>query len=338
MNAPDNPNIDPGLLIRFLSGEADEPEQQQVRTWMQADLRHQQYYEEMALLWQKSADAKDFSGINTAEDWKKVEGRIKVIENRPNGKLAAPTQRWLYSLIRVAAVVLIVFGLAIGLNDHWRQTLFKQTIEVAATTAPKALTLPDGTRVFLNQQSRIAYPKKFTGKTREVTLTGEAFFEVIKNPEQPFVITSGAVVTRVLGTSFNVHAMAADSVTVTVLTGKVALYMADAPAYSITMQPGERGSYQRGNLIKSPNMDANFLAWKTGTLTFRNTPLPIVIRDLNRHYHQQLQLGSSELENCRLTSVFRHQTLEEVLAEIRLILPVQISRKGQTLLITGPGC
>ena len=85
----------------------------------------------------------------------------------------------------------------------------------------RLLRLPDGSRVWVNQNTKIAYTDEFAGDTREVTLSGEAFFEVAKDPDKPFIITSGAVRTTVLGTSFNVEAYAGKPIAVSVRSGLV---------------------------------------------------------------------------------------------------------------------
>ncbi len=105
------------------------------------------------------------------------------------------------------------------------------------------------------------------------------------------------------------------------------------------MTPGETGKFENGqSLEKTTNQDVNFLSWKTGVLTFHNTSLVQVVKDLNRHFNQRIELESIILETCTLTSVFEQQTIEEILAEIQLVLPVQIQKRGNALVITGKGC
>ncbi len=260
--------------------------------------------------------------------------------NEPEANLIPLHQKyqWVYSWLKIAAVAVLVLGLVIGFNDRLRQLLLNNQKVAVATTQPIQLTLSDGTRVYLNKNARLTYPKSFTGPTRAVSLSGEAFFEVAKNPEKSFLITSGAVVTRVLGTSFNVNASRKDSVLVTVLTGKVAVSEREKKEAQLSLTPGEIGIYHKGIFSEAPNTDPNFLAWKTGILTFSNTPLPIVIRDLSSYYSQPIQLESKGLATCALTATFRQQSLEEVLSEMQLVLPIQVQRKGRTILLTGEGC
>jgi ferric-dicitrate binding protein FerR (iron transport regulator) len=101
---------------------------------------------------------------------------------------------------------------------------------------------------------------------------------------------------------------------------------------------GEQGRYLRGQLSEAPEVDANFLSWHTGILTFRETPLSEVARSLSRYYKRPVLLGSAALASCEFSSRFDQQPLEAVLSEMQLVLPITIQTKGDTLLLNGPGC
>ncbi|MBD0255107.1 MAG: FecR domain-containing protein [Cytophagales bacterium] len=331
------PGLDPELLVRYLASEATAPERRQVDDWLAADPTHQRYAEDLRRLWERSAAAGDFAAFDAEADWQQVKTRMNPAWGRTDRPALRLGNRW-HAWQRIAAAVVLVLGLALGLGGPVRRYLSGSERSTAAGTAPVRITLADGTKVSLNAGARLSYPERFSGAQRAVTLTGEAFFEVTENKAQPFVITTGAVSTRVLGTSFVVNAPREDSVLVTVLTGKVALSATGQAGNRLVMTPGERGTYRQGRLVKSPNPDPNFLAWQTGVLTFRNTPLPVVVRDLERHYRQPIRLGSEALAACRLTSSFSRQPLPEVLAELELVLPLRAETRGDTLLLTGEGC
>jgi ferric-dicitrate binding protein FerR (iron transport regulator) len=329
--------MDHELLVRYLAGEANAPERRQVDDWLAADPTHRQYAEALRQLWERSAAAGDFAAFDAEADWQQVRARLNPAWSKTDRPAVPLGNRW-PAWQRMTAAVVLVLGLVLGLGGPVRRYLSGGERSTAAGTEPLGITLADGTKVYLNAGARLSYPERFSGAQRAVTLTGEAFFEVTKNQEQPFVITTGAVSTRVLGTSFVVNAPREDSVLVTVLTGKVALSETGQAGSRLVMTPGERGTYQPGRLAKSPNPDLNFMSWQTGTLTFRNTPLTAVARDLERHYRKPIRLGSEALAACRLTSSFSHQPLPEVLAELELVLPLRAETRGDTLLLTGKGC
>jgi ferric-dicitrate binding protein FerR (iron transport regulator) len=337
MNDSFPPGIDHELLVRYLAGESTPHERRQVDAWLAADPQNQRYAEDLRRLWESSAAAGDFAAFDVESDWQHVSARMNPgwgKRDRPPVRLG---NRW-HPWQRVAAAVVLLLGLAFGLGGPMRQYLSGSEKSADAGTVPVRITLSDGTKVHLNAGARLLYPERFSGQQRAVKLTGEAFFEVAENKEKPFLITTGTVVTRVLGTSFVVNAPREDSVLVTVLTGKVALSAAGGESGRLEMTPGERGTYRRGQLAKSLNPDPNFLSWQTGVLTFRNTPLPAVVRDLERHYRKPIRLGSAPLVACQLTSSFNKQTLPDVLAELQLVLPLRVETRGDTLLLTGEGC
>lgn len=337
MSGSSNQHIDQELLVRFLSGDASEQEINKVRHWIMADERNKEYVDQMSMLWEAGQGAKDFASVNTREDWKKIKKRIDDADN--TRKITPQPRRGniVYQVVRTAAVITILISAYIAwpiLTGHWTD---KTTVITSGN--PSQVTLPDGSKVYLNKNSHLTYAKNFAGGAREVELVGEAFFEVKKNDVKPFLIKSGEAVTEVVGTSFNVNGVVPNNVIVTVLTGKVFLYNTGDSANKIAIDPGKQGRFKKGEgLTSMANQDVNFLSWKTGELVFHNTSLPQVIYDLNRHYGQHIELASPALENCTLTSAFRQQKIAKVLEEMQLVLPIRIQKKGDTISITGEGC
>ncbi|MEJ7644780.1 MAG: FecR domain-containing protein [Chryseolinea sp.] len=324
--------IEPELLVRFLSGETNHEEQNQVKQWIEADHQNKKYFEELSAIWKASAAAADFDAAFLKNDWKKIHERIntKVARSRKQG-----LQRSLfYNLARVAAVLMISFGLYLLTQKIYKPFPTKELV-AESSAGKKIFTLPDGTTVFLNANSKLTYTEKFNDRQRAVTLEGEAFFEVTPNPQKPFHIKTGAVTTEVVGTSFNINTKT-KNIVVTVVTGKVLFYKNKADA--ITMTVGEQGIYSDKGLEKTANSDLNFLSWKTNILIFKNTSLTKVVEDLNRHYGSHVQIASRVLESCTLTSTFQHQTLEQILQELEVVFAIELERDGAIIMLQGKGC
>ncbi|MEM1134430.1 MAG: FecR domain-containing protein [Bacteroidota bacterium] len=333
MNDPLNEHIDPELLVRFLSEDADEQEKNRVQQWINADNRNKEYVDEMIMLWESGKNAKDFTLINTKEDWGKV--KRKIIDKDKIKKVSQVSRRkhFIYKLARVAAVVTIL----LSAYYYWPflTTYLNDTTTIVAVENQLQTTLPDGSQVYLNKNAQLTFPKSFADKSREVELVGEAFFEVKENANKPFLIRSEKAITEVVGTSFNVNSSVVDSVVVTVLTGMVFLYETNQRTEKIELMPGEQGQLIKGKgLLKSINDDVNFLSWKTGELVFHNTSIKKVIDDLNRHYHQNIELDASLRKEYTLTAKFKQQDLEEVLTEMKLVLPIQIQKEQNRIIIS----
>lgn len=146
------------------------------------------------------------------------------------------------------------------------------------------VTLPDGTRVWLNSASRLRYPTAFTGAMRKVELSGEAYFEVAKNSRQPFTVAAAGMAVNVLGTDFNLNAYNdEDSIRTTLVDGAVRLVNnGDA----LEIHPGEQGSLARNGkrmVVSRPDVQ-EVLAWKNGEFIFYSQPIQVIMRQVSRWY------------------------------------------------------
>lgn len=150
--------------------------------------------------------------------------------------------------------------------------------------------LSDGTRIWLNSESELTFPSHFSGSRREVALKGEAYFEVVSDPEHPFYVEAGGTCIRVLGTSFNISSYREDAdVSVALLNGKVD-FDVFSEKYSLT--PGQIASFnkhQRKVTIESGNIES-VIAWKSGVFNFDNMQIADLTAKLGRWYGVNFQI------------------------------------------------
>ena len=157
------------------------------------------------------------------------------------------------------------------------------------------ITLADGSRVWLNAGSRLIYPSKFVDKTREVFLTGEAFFDVVKNEKQPFVVKTVDVKVQVLGTRFNISAYPEDySVQTVVADGSVEIKKVSAGLFdkAVRLSPGQLGYFNKNTQeteISEVDLD-HYTLWTQGLFKFSNTDFSRIIKKLERYYNIRFQL------------------------------------------------
>lgn len=183
-----------------------------------------------------------------------------------------------------------------------------------------SVLLPDGTRAYVNSGSRLVYPSAFRGRTREVFLMGEAYFEVAPNPKTPFVVRTNYLNIVATGTVFNVSAYPADKWIETVLVeGKVMLRENSSRLQrrEIEMKPGEAVSYNRETLETSvyPVNTSDYVTWHLGYLNFHSTDLNRVVVKLERYYNIRIYLDNPLLGMRRITGKLelrddRHRVLE----------------------------
>ncbi len=232
---------------------------------------------------------------------------------------------------RVAAVLLFPLAIGYGIYSQSGNIQFEQVneqVSYAEIHAPLgsriSFRLPDGSTGWLNGGSILKYPVKFAG-TRDVELTGEAYFDIIKNKNKPFNVMAGNVNISVLGTKFNVAAYSDDSnVDVVLESGKVRLYDLGNKKF-IEMEPDERVVYKKKEqkiISKSKVNSKKYSSWKEGKLVFRNDPIDEVAKRLARWYNVDIAVSQSANADFRLRATFEDEDIEEVLKLLKLTFPI----------------
>ncbi|PID91863.1 MAG: hypothetical protein CSA96_06185 [Bacteroidetes bacterium] len=202
--------------------------------------------------------------------------------------------------------------------------------ELTATEGIRTLDLPDGSRVILNQDARIAYPSDFV-RNRQMELEGEAFFRVMSDPSNPFTLNSGRVRLTVLGTSFNVK-NEKKGVEVLVESGTVKIDSKSGKK-ELVLTRGEFARASRDELIRAETKDPNYLSWKTKEFRFVDTELKEVIETLQRAYHVEIRPLHPSIEEFRITTTYSGQTIEAILETVSAAFGLQVEKlpEGYTL-------
>jgi transmembrane sensor len=214
-------------------------------------------------------------------------------------------------------------------------------VEVASQGNVKKVMLSDGSIIWLKGNSSITYPEKFEGDTREVSLTGEALFEVEKDPAHPFIIQSGDIVTRVLGTSFNIRSTSG-GIEVYVLTGKV-LVTAKQTQQKIELLPAEKVLYAQATqqLVREEVKEEQPVQYTAGTeydMNFNRTTLGEIAARVEGKFNVEVTLSDPRLKNCMVTGDFTDQSLERTLNMMSQILGFEYEHDENKIKIRGKGC
>lgn len=199
------------------------------------------------------------------------------------------------------------------------------------------LLLPDGTKVILNAGSRLVYPENFDGKTREVFLVGEAFFEVKHDQNHPFIVQVDDQRIKVLGTKFNVSAYPTENIVETVLAeGKVSLEKNDAGLFEggTELLPNQLASFDRTSKeinIQNVNTD-NYIMWTVGLLKFESTDLSRITKRLERYYNIRLRFSEPLLGGVRISGKLQlKEDKDEILDRLARAAAVKIVKNGEGL-------
>lgn len=197
------------------------------------------------------------------------------------------------------------------------------------------VNLSDGTKVWLNARSSLVFPSAFKGKTRQVELKGEAYFEVAKNPQQPFTVSSNGMNVKVLGTHFNVKAYADDQqIRTTLLEGAVSLSSGHTQAF---LKPGQQGllDQQTGKLAVSVASDGGegAIAWKNGDFMFVNEDIYTVMRQISRWYDVEIEY-KGDFKDLQFRGVIsRFKNIGEVLRLLQLTDAVHFKVVGRRVIV-----
>lgn len=271
--------------------------------------------------------------------WEKVESRIHNQISSGQTKIRKLISNPIY---RIAAAVLVAAVLLVtGYEVFYNPSASAKMMQITATDQVlNTFTLPDGTLVSLNSDTKVFYPQHFGNKTREVTIEGEAFFEVKPNKNKPFIIHAGKAQIKVLGTSFSVSAYPETKlVEVIVQTGRVQVKNQATETLPRTdeliLTPGDKGTlvYASNTLLKTTNQDPNFLAWKTRNLIFKATSLREVIGNLEKVYKVNIRLADPKLNELLLTAQFNDYPLDFILKVIENTFKIEVQEaNGQFIL------
>ncbi len=322
-------NTDYDILIsKYLAGEVSADEIVALENWVQESVENKDKFNQYKNTWHL---LQPNTSIEVEAAWKKVASNlfpeVKVIDIH--------RKRNSFPILKVAAAVLLLVTAGLWLFNPDKNIATKSL--VAGNTA-NIFQLNDGTEVTLNRNSKIEYVKGFNGKERKVSLTGDAFFNVKRNEEKPFIIATQNIEVAVLGTSFYVDSHEENpTIEVTVASGKVSVSTKEE---EVILTIGEKGIFNKetGMLIEILNNDPNYLSWKTKQMTFDDVPLGQVIDKINEVYHADIQFENTKLKNCTITAAFNQQSLHEVLEVISKTLDIQAEEQEQKILLKGKGC
>ncbi len=245
---------------------------------------------------------------------------------KPPGKIKTVARhRWM----GWAAVAMIVVAAGFWQLNRDSGLISVQTgPEVVRFQDKQFVRLPDSSRVFLNEGSELTFDRIQFGKSRrEVTLTGEAFFEVTSDPVRPFLVHTGEVLTTVLGTSFNVRRMEGSTVRVTVTKGKVKVGSADGKYELLSANEEVTVNAHTNDFVKKETNASGVAEWKDEFLILDNVTMQEARALIEKRFHIKLRLGSDRTAGCHISaSFFNNESLDHVLQVIATVNGFDITR------------
>lgn len=299
------------LLPRFCEGMTTEEETRLVEEWIEENEVNQKIVDQIHALYL----AADTLHVIQKVDTEKV---LKKVKNKINRKKIS----WWERTQHIAAVMSIplLIGILLMYMDRQEHREMARMLEVKTNPGmTTSIMLPDSTVVYLNSESTLRYPSSFNTDIRKVELTGEAYFDVTKDPQKRFVIsTLNHSQIEVYGTSFNVEAYAKDNkLSATLVEGKIGFLFNDGTgtARKIDLQPNQKLIYRpmTGEVKIYKTSCESETAWKEGKIVFNNTSMEDILHTLSKRFNVEFVVKNKNLKEYAFTGSFTTQRLERIM-------------------------
>ncbi len=318
------------VIARYLAGDAAPDEAAMLSDWRNADTANEALFAAYEKIYAAGAGQTPRIPVNTDAAWNKLQKRLTEKQARVIPFYRHP------SFLRAAAALFLVVGLAVVFKVVFAEST--QSIKYQAANTQVEQKLPDGSKVFMNRNSEISY-EAVKGQ-RRVKLKGEAFFEVVHNEAEPFVVAVGDVLVKDIGTAFNVKTLSGDTaVEVVVESGEVQFYTEQAQGLKLVK--GERAIYNKntGVFVRTEtSMNLNVNAYRTKQFNFNNSTLGDALVKINEVYGSNIVLQNQQLAQCRLTVQFDNESLELMVSVIAETLDLDVEIKGDQYILKGEAC
>lgn len=325
------------LIGKYLSSSLDKNELNELFSWVNISEENKQYYSDQSSVWNAMNLSKKGNRINLDREFDLLELKMK----RTIKSSTAIPKGFMLFLKNIAAILILPIFLA-GFYLYSKQ--YNEVLKEAAPVAMQIYTskggrtdviLPDGTKVYLNSDSKITYPSRFEKGSRKVKLKGEALFEVAHDKENPFIISVNDLKVKVLGTSFNLNAYDHKSIVTTLLEGSVELISRKPNTEVVRLKPGFKASYDvdtKKISVGKANL-RQACAWRDGTIIFMNTPMSNIETVLERWFDVNITISDPKVYNYSFTATFENRNLIETLSLLKSTSPIEYVVDGHEVTI-----
>ncbi len=296
------------IIGKKFAGEISEEENKSLAEWIETSTTNKQVYLQLEELWNHKQDQTNNSQAIAAYD--KLINRIKFTEVVQSKSRVQRISSQVNQFVKYAAI--IIFMLAFGYLSYYYFNEESTKNEFCTISVPRAskseIMLPDGSKIWLNNNSKIIYPKKFNGHERKVELIGEAYFEIKKNYKVPFIVRTSDVSIKVLGTKFNVSAYPNDKfIETTLISGKVTVNSNENPQNENVLNPGESLTFDKvSNKTAIARVDTRFYTyWMKGEFSFKEEKFENLAKRIERIYNVEITFEDPIIKEKTYTGNFK---------------------------------
>jgi len=316
------------LFLKYLQGDCEEHELQEINKWLAESEQNREEFFAMELAFH-SGRRKKFTDSTFLEiKRRELDRKIKLYEAGRKRKAAWVT----FSRYAAAIALLLVMGIGGYFYINSNRNTF---ILLEAGNEVRSITLSDGTRVWLNKNSQLKYPETFTSKNRKVILSGEAYFDVVSDKGNPFMVDTDNLSVIVYGTTFNLDCSSESSCSsVSLIEGEVKVKSRCVPG-DIVLTPGQKAKLNKTSgklyvLKKNTRLDA---VWHNKLIPFEHAGMPEILASLEELYQVKFDVSDSIMNYpCTYTGVLkRHTDIEVTLNSLQNSIPFKYKVEGERI-------
>ncbi len=322
------------LISEFLAGEISDDEMILLKAWIDSDPENRLMFNEVNELWQEANVHTKHENYRTETAWMNISSKLGLRKNN-NKSIKILSQINFRILIAAATVACLVAvgGLSILITGKtsFQHMASAPTIITTNEGEKSQILLSDSTRIYLNSGSTLQYNGLYNIGSRDVKLTGEAFFIVHTNPEKPFVVQIDKMSITATGTRFNVLSYGnEDRVETTLEEGTIQVSIKGKEPISV--KPDQQVVYFRHSekvLLREVATDT-YTSWKENKLRFDDTPFEEVLRRISRKYNVNFQIVGTDLLDLKYTATFIDESIEEVMNLLKTVSPITYKIRYRT--------
>ena len=348
----DRIKFEESIIVKFLSGTATAEESESLIKYMEEAKENRLHYFRLKRIWQESHMNSNETRL-TENSWERLKLRMEELTD-DKGPVRRPGFFFILKRIAVAASITILIGTSVylGYQKYTASQLPAKELQVEAPPGSRSfIVLPDGSTVWLNSSSKLTYNYDFEKTGREVSLVGEAFFDIKHHGNSSFIVTTSNLKIRVLGTQFNVKSYPDEQVIETTLVkGKIEVNRIgdEKAAPPITMTPNQKMIFRKPGgiaesapatdktepvaiakqpdirIVKKVNPEEES-SWKDGKLIVKREPLEDLARKLERYYNVSISFENDLIKQFVFTGTLDEVTIEQVLLALESASPIRCS-------------
>lgn len=327
------------IILKYLQKTADKDEKERLLVWLRESETNKKTFIDLRDIWLASGKTPVHAPGYTEKAFRIFEENL-----RRNEQNSHSPKRYIRPFLHIAASVAILLACSIGgyyIGKDMTDNIYaaKEAVIINQAIMGKgskgSVTLPDGSIAWLNTNSKLTYPDKFSDKYRKVKLEGEGYFEVKKNEQAPFFVETNQMTVNVLGTSFDVkdYSDKANSET-TLLTGKVEIVLPNNPN-SILLKPNQRITLNKQTGVHEiKEVDASeYILWINEKLVCNNEKLSVILHKIKLWYGMELVCQQGTPVDQRLSLTIRKESPDEIFKLLEMIAPIRYSIKDDVIYV-----